>query len=166
VDDHALASRLLSAKPKQVVLVGEPVSRLKATLVDLLSDETNSAPPPQVFAFDSIERFIDAAGQVGPDSALCLHLPNDADKPEKVLGAACRLSPSLVLVEHSNSASASALYADEQFFAFGFRRVGQLQGVSGLQQQWYAYSLRDYKQSPEWLNARFWAHPERFDLQD
>jgi len=70
------------------------------------------------------------------------------------------------MVEHSNSAQLTALLGDEQFFAFGFRRIGELAEVSGLQRRWYAYSLRDYKQSPDWLNARFWAHPERFDLQD
>ena len=30
----------------------------------------------------------------------------------------------------------------------------------------YEYRLRDYKQPPDWLNARFWANPARFDLDE
>ncbi|WP_263138895.1 DUF6231 family protein [Pseudomonas sp. RIT-PI-AD] len=26
----------------------------------------------------------------------------------------------------------------------------------------FTYDLRDYKQTPDWLNARFWANPENF----
>jgi len=166
VNDHTLITQLLCDEPNKVVLVGEPVFRLKSTLTNLLADGSYSASAPQVLQYDSIGQFIDTGPGVLPKCALCLHLPSDAEHPERVLGVACRTSPGLVLVEHSSSSCAAALLGDEQFFAFGFRRISQASEVSGLQQQWYAYSLRDYKQSPDWLNARFWAHPERFDLQD
>ena len=26
----------------------------------------------------------------------------------------------------------------------------------------FTYDLREYKQVPDWLNAKFWANPERF----
>lgn len=32
--------------------------------------------------------------------------------------------------------------------------------------RWFVYRLRDYKQPPSWLNARFWANPERYELDD
>lgn len=28
----------------------------------------------------------------------------------------------------------------------------------------FAYAIDDYKKTPDWLNSRFWAHPERFKL--
>jgi len=166
VDDHSLIAQLLCDEPSKVALVGKPVFRLNAMLVDRFADGSYSAPTPEVTKYDGIDQFIAAGVGVSQKCALYLHLPSDAENPEKLLGVACRTSPGLVLVEHSSSSPASALFGDELFFAFGFHRLGQASEVSGLQQQWYTYSLRDYKRSPEWLNARFWAHPERFDLQD
>jgi len=166
VNDRALATQLLSGEPGKVVLVGKPTFRLQANIDNLLADEAYSAPAPQITQHDSMNQFIDVDGCVSHKCALCLYLPSDTDDPEKLLGAACRISPGLVLVEHTNTGAGLKLFGDERFFAYGFRRLGQVPEVSGLQRQWYAYSLRDYKQSPEWLNARFWAHPERFDLHD
>lgn len=166
MNDHALAAQLLSGEPGNVVLVGKPIFRLKANVEDLIADEAYSAPAPQITQHDSINQFIDSDGCGSHRRALGLYLPSDINEPEKLLGAACRLSPGLVLVEHTNTRAGLKLLGDEQFFAHGFRRLGLVTEVSGWQRQWYGYSLRDYKQSPEWLNARFWAHPERFDLRD
>lgn len=166
MNDHTLSTQLLGAQPSNVVLVGEPIFRLKSTLVELLADGSSSAPAPQISQFDDINKVDGADDGISHKCALALHLPSDASSPETLLGIACRTSPGLVLVEHTSTGSGLKLLGDEQFFAYGFRRLGQNTEVSGLQQRWYTYSLRDYKQSPDWLNARFWAHPERFDLQD
>lgn len=166
MNDHTLSTQLLSAQPAKVALVGEPVFRLTSILVDLIADGSCSAPAPKITQYDGINKVIDADGGVSHKCALALHLPSDASNPEKLLGIACRISPRLVVVEHTSTGSGLKLLGDEQFFAYGFRRLGQNTEVSGLQRRWYTYSLRDYKQSPDWLNARFWAHPERFDLQD
>ncbi|PYC24743.1 hypothetical protein DMO17_11805 [Aquipseudomonas alcaligenes] len=45
---------------------------------------------------------------------------------------------------------ALALQASERF-----RREGQTLTL-------FTYDLRDYKQVPDWLNAKFWANPENF----
>jgi len=166
VNDHSLATQLLCYEPSKVVLVGKPLFRLKANLDDLLANGSYSASLPQITQYDDINQFTDTDGSVSQKCAMGLYLPSDADTPEKLLGVACRTSPGLVLVEHANARAGLKLFADEQFFAYGFRRIGQTADVSGMQQQWYVYSLRDYKQAPDWLNARFWAHPERFDLQE
>ncbi len=181
MNDHSLVTQLLCAEPSKVVLVGKPMFRLKASIAKLLASESYTASAPQITEYDSINQLLaaaDGASESGESqsgesqsgesqkSALGLHLPSDADDPEQVLGVACRASPGLVLVEHTSARPELNLFGDEHFFAYGFRRIGQTTEVSGLQQQWYAYSLRDYKQAPDWLNARFWAHPERFDLQD
>jgi len=38
--------------------------------------------------------------------------------------------------------------------------------ASSGENRWYEYRLSHYKQAPDWLNARFWANPERFKLDD
>ncbi len=36
----------------------------------------------------------------------------------------------------------------------------------GQKEQLYFFSLRGYKSVPNWLNAKYWAHPERWNLSD
>lgn len=52
---------------------------------------------------------------------------------------------------------------DAAFFAFGFRRL-QLAEASSI--RLYEYCLSEYKQAPAWLNSRYWAHPERFGMDN
>jgi len=49
-----------------------------------------------------------------------------------------------------------------EYFALGFRHQA-LPEAADSHLSLYAYSLRDYKTQPDWLNAQFWAHPERWD---
>lgn len=56
---------------------------------------------------------------------------------------------------------------DTLFFAFGFHKlnvVGNTEADS--KNRWYEFRLSHYKQPPDWLNERFWANPERFNLDD
>lgn len=165
MDDLELAKRLLESDPKMVALVGKPMFRLSS----MLRDPANACSVPQVtedLKIDNYAHTFRGTDRQISDCVLCMDLPSNSANPQTQLGLACRTSPRLVLVEHSQDQITAELLPDEQFFAFGFRRIGNSTDISGLQTHWYAYSLRDYKQSPKWLNARFWAHPERFDLQD
>ena len=74
---------------------------------------------------------------------------------ERALGSACRVYPArlLLLVDTAEAVPPEAL------FAFGFRRLAPRPDAV-----LHEYRLRDYKTPPEWLNARFWANPERFGL--
>lgn len=86
------------------------------------------------------------------------------------LGCLCRSFPGGVVVEVARGYSAT----DETFFAHGFerlRRGGKAKSYVALNDELfrdgadcYGYRLCDYKAVPTWLNARFWAHPERFHL--
>lgn len=97
-----------------------------------------------------------------PDQVLRLHDAVDDEQLAQELGAACRQSPRGVCVWCSFSERAAELPA-ERFFALGFRRVfTTIEGA--CRHVVYEFRLADYKQPPDWLNARFWAHPERFDL--
>ena len=50
------------------------------------------------------------------------------------------------------------------FIALGFRRAPNTRELS---EGWtvYRYDVHDYKLTPSWLNARYWANPERWDKE-
>jgi hypothetical protein len=53
-------------------------------------------------------------------------------------------------------------WADGDFLALGMQVHAQLKyegGTLGL----YRFSIHDYKPVPDWLNAKYWAHPERWE---
>jgi len=165
VYDQTLVQYLNAQSPPEIVLIGEPVFRLREKLISATAGSTDSVVLESV----SIEAFLktDSAAQSNvADRVMCLHLPDNATKPQTLLGQACRMSPRLLLVEHTQSSADNHLLEDEQFFALGFRRIEEDTYNTGLQCKLFCYRLSDYKQAPTWLNARFWANPERFDLQD
>jgi len=46
--------------------------------------------------------------------------------------------------------------------SFGLRLLNEY--VTGAERyHLYYFDLHDYKSTPDWLNSRFWAHPERWD---
>lgn len=165
MSDEALVNLLLSNQPSAVALVGKPVFRLAQAVNK--RGALNSVPDvSECEQLDDFARLCEHAGHAANDWVMCLDLPDDADYPEQVLGLGCRLSPNLLLVEHSQRSVDAKLLGDEQFFAHGFRLFDKTTDNLGLQRHRYVFSLSDYKQSPDWLNARFWAHPERFNVLD
>lgn len=77
------------------------------------------------------------------------------------LGQACREFPGGLFVWQIDDTAEQRVPA-EVFFAFGFRRLFSC--VEGCQQHvLHEYRLAEYKSPPDWLNARYWANPERFD---
>ena len=66
-----------------------------------------------------------------------------------------------VLVIGHDAASAGRT-ADEALRAYGFRRLLAHEAAG---QHWtvHEFSIDSYKSTPDWLNAKYWAHPERFD---
>lgn len=94
---------------------------------------------------------------------------------EESLGRALRSFPHRVLL-HCVTASDDVLLSDNVFFAFGFRKVLHVPPsalpsdspaeMQGQEIRWFEYRLSSYKPAPDWLNARFWANPERYALQE
>lgn len=165
MNDDAIASLLVSGAPGLVALMGEPVFRLQAA-VSKAHEDTN-LETVQIQTFEELFHAAQANSNQPADRTLCLSLPaSELPNAQTLLGEACRAAPRLVIVEHAECQSGDGLLADEQFFAFGFRKLGNSVEPSGVKRCWYAFSLRDYKQAPDWLNARFWAHPERFSLSE
>lgn len=56
-----------------------------------------------------------------------------------------------------------ASYWDEQeFLGLGMQVYARLACDAGALLL-YRYDIRDYKQVPDWLNSKYWAHPERWE---
>ena len=124
----------------------------------------------------------DAGGEAAHTALLVLDGAVDGPELERRLGTACRRFPGRLLVwqrdpvgdgpgagdgSGAGTGEAGATGARpvpvERFFAFGFRRAFALV-EDGVRHALHEYRLADYKQPPDWLNARYWANPERFGV--
>lgn len=166
--DQRLIKRLLAPQPNTVALVGESVFRVEAELLRASAETDNSQTQPVVYKTAHIPAYIEDSKATERNIAqcvMCMDISDHGENPESLLGLACRASPKLLLVEQTTAETSDFMVKDEQFFAFGFRVVEKIT-ESGVQRALYSYSLSEYKQAPDWLNAKFWARPERFDLPE
>ncbi|WP_068829926.1 DUF6231 family protein [Pseudomonas sp. BMS12] len=149
---QALAALLEHHAPERVLLVG--ASQLPALAAfhlahpDAVMAHADAGPLPAELA---AQRY---------DLALvvdCLeHLPKRAAL--ELLGGIRNLNASrlAVLVD-----LAACDWQETDFFALALQaseRFERAEQVLNL----FTYDLRDYKQVPDWLNAKFWANPENF----
>jgi len=105
-----------------------------------------------------------------PECWAYAHMDEAAALLDVRLGNLCRSFPYGVLLELSEGVDAS----DQQLFAHGFQIFGardeKMTGLGGkhhflhLRERCFKFRLEEYKAVPDWLNARYWAHPERFHL--
>ncbi|NND92381.1 MAG: hypothetical protein HKN42_16090 [Granulosicoccus sp.] len=157
--ERSLSAYLRSARSGQVVVLG------KSSHPEFWSDssEDDGLVVLDVDALTECLQTGSLAGNVHRSAPSIAWLQLDSDEAfrsdcsvQTTLGQAMRLFPDrLVVSTHSPEPD------DATFFALGFHRLMlPEQGSTRL----FEYSLSEYKQPPEWLNARFWAHPERFDL--
>lgn len=68
----------------------------------------------------------------------------------------------LLLLPAAAHTQHASRWDDNELLAMGLLRVGSYDDAGGGQHL-YRFDLADYKTTPDWLNARFWAHPERWD---
>jgi len=160
VDDRFLGDYLFHESPAQVAIVGG------------LPDVLLQAPPAGVQVL-KLEALQDAEALVmqpqTPSQSVCrtlvLRIDANHDDLALQLGRAIRAFPHRVLL-HCRTSPASTSLSNEMFYAFGFRVLPVIQDENPGQDhtRWFEYRLSSYKSAPDWLNARFWANPERFDL--
>lgn len=152
LEDSAIVERLLTDGPARVVLIGAPVRQI----VEALSSQCECQQ------YDTIE-LCAAASTDDRDAAVAL-LCFGAGEPDgdSALGMTCRLFPRRVLVRMPGK---QPVMPASRFYAFGFHRV-TLPGVASSTEGAivYEYCLADYKRPPDWLNARYWANPQRFGV--
>lgn len=148
---QALAALLEHYSPQRVLLVGKsplPALEVFSQTHNCQLEYTPEVPLPEALANQRYDLAIVAD---------CLeHLPKRTGL--ELLGGLRNLNANrmAVLVDLSNSEwqptdlFALALQATERF-----EREGQSLTL-------YTYDVLDYKQAPDWLNAKFWANPELF----
>lgn len=160
VDDRFLGDYLFHESPAQLAIVG------------FLPDVLLQAPPDgvEVLKLDALQDAEALAMQPQrPDQlvhrTLVLRIEVNHDRLALQLGRAIRAFPHRVLL-HCRTSPDSASLSNEMFYAFGFRVLPVMQDENPGQghTHWFEYRLSSYKSAPDWLNARFWANPERFDL--
>lgn len=157
-----LADHLLAAQPSCVVIVGQPPGAGWWRNAD-------DAQVSRVMSFDSLEQCLASELPAESDSATetpqhCVALmqfetdksPASNDDLAAALGQAVRRFPQRLVISIESSEP-----DDAAFFAFGFRKL-QLADQGSI--RLFEYCLSEYKQVPDWLNARYWANPERFGL--
>lgn len=49
-------------------------------------------------------------------------------------------------------------WTNTDLIAYGMKRCGRFANDYAL----YRFNIYDYKDTPDWLNAKYWAHPERW----
>ena len=161
-DDRFLGDYLFNESPAQLVIVGQ------------LSEGLLRSPPEgvqvlQFNAFDDAEALAMPPRQPTQQGhrTLVLQIKSDQHELTLRLGRAIRAFPHRVLL-HCNTTPDTPPLTNDTFFAFGFKALPVMQdeSVQGGHTQWYEYRLSDYKSAPDWLNARFWANPDRFDLTE
>ncbi len=105
-----------------------------------------------------------AATEPSEDASVALLQLNDEDRLQgdgvlaTELGKAVRRFPERLVVSIDSPEP-----ADTAFFAFGFRKL-QLTEQGSI--RLFEYCLSEYKQPPDWLNARYWANPDRFESDE
>lgn len=153
-----LADHLLASKPSRIVLIG-------CSAADLYWPESadEQCSIKRCDTLDEAEAFLkaDADSDAGASVAV-FNIATSDTVFEQQIGQAVRAFPNrLIIYTHATDAT------DTLFFAFGFHKLNVVENASaGTESRWYEYRLSHYKQSPDWLNARFWANPERFQLDD
>ena len=148
---QALAALLEHHAPQRLLLVGARFPALDAF----------AAAHPQA-SIDVAEPGLLAPELAGKryDLALlvdCLeHLPKRTGL--ELVGGIRNLNANRVAVLADLAASG---WEDTDFYSLALQaneRFQREEQVLGL----FSYDLRDYKQVPDWLNAKFWANPEMF----
>ncbi len=146
-----LSTYLLSDRPGSIVLIG-------SRQVDIQWLDVAQTPPLLQFATLADYRDIDIAGPI----VAILQLTDQTQNLDEAIGHAVRLFPEQLLV-----CLEDAIPPDQTLFAFGFRRLNVVNSATTpASARWFEYRLSTYKSSPDWLNARFWANPERYGADD
>lgn len=149
--ESLLSTYLLSDRPGCIVLIGSQKTDIHWA---------DAAEMPPVHTFSALSDY-SSEGIVAPAVAI-LQLTGSGESLNQVLGGAARMFPDRLLVCLHSSVS-----SDNTFFALGFRRLNVLNPAAKTSEaRWYEYRLSSYKPSPDWLNAQFWANPNRFDVDE
>ncbi|MFK7853176.1 MAG: DUF6231 family protein [Granulosicoccus sp.] len=185
-----LGDYLLGDRPESIIIVGSqqidiewgdnkavpPVYQFKSLgEVGHAKVSTPASPAVAILLLnsvtDSVDEVLGAAVRRFPDRLLA-RIKNTTLASDTSMGLMSdrRIARESSLLEAGASSAATpanASIADHRLFAFGFKRLKIVELSSDTTQaRWFEYRLSSYKSSPHWLNAQFWANPERFELDE
>ena len=142
----------VALRPRTMLLVG-PQNTPGVDLSGALPDCAVEAHAPEALSRET--RRFDLTLVIGALETLERHT---------ALGLVARLrdlnSRHLVVVVDTESVG-GARWREADWLAMGMRRLA---GDDARPARYgiYGFSMADYKTTPDWLNSRFWAHPERY----
>lgn len=146
------------------LLAGLPVGGLVLigdTLAPLAESLARHTAAPAVQCVDEGQGLPEVADD-GADWLPVMRVRADDAATDRRLGAACRRYPARLWAIADDDARLPVY-----LFSFGFRRVDALvETLDDTPLVLFEFRLHDYKKRPDWLNARYWAHPERFDMTE
>lgn len=151
----AILSRLSIEKPQNMLVVAPELPAELRAIVEL---QSNISLTHVVFSeFDS---FCDGLGRF--DYVIVIDTLGDLEKQtaEQLISRLRDIHAKLLWVKVPLDDNTKFGVADA--VAQGFRRVETEDGGE-QQEQWYEFSLKFYKPVPQWLNAKHWANPARWD---
>ena len=138
--DH-LQARLLELRPESVCVLDETARQFAG---EVLRDAPLHAPGPDMTQPCALALGIDALNAL--DARQAQHL---------ISRTRLYAAPRILLAARSDCALDEAA-----FLALGFT-LSAIDAAAGMRIHYY--DLDTYKTVPDWLNARFWAHPERWE---
>ncbi|MDE1165896.1 MAG: DUF6231 family protein [Pseudomonas sp.] len=149
---QALAALLDRYAPARVLLVGDASFPALQAFQDAHPAATVAQTAPGALPSELAGQRFDLALVVGGLE----HMPKRTGL--ELLGGIRNLNASRIAVLVDLAASG---WSDTDFYSLALQaseRFKRDQQVLTL----FTYDLREYKQVPDWLNARFWANPENF----
>lgn len=149
---QALAALLDRYAPQRLLLVGaSEFPALEAFQAAHPQTMVALAAPGQLSAELAAQRF---------DLALVVDCLEHLSKPEglRLLGGIRNLNASRIAVLTDPAASG---WSDTDFYSLALQATERFKRDEQVLKL-YTYDLREYKQVPDWLNAKFWANPENF----
>ncbi|WP_095162281.1 DUF6231 family protein [Pseudomonas sp. Irchel 3F5] len=148
---QALAALLDRYAPQRLLLIGERFPALEAFAQAHPQVQIAVASPGPLPTELAAQRF---------DLALLVDCLEHLSKRDglQLLGGIRNLNASRVAVLADLSACG---WQETDFFALALQASEKFQRDSQVLNL-FTYDLREYKQVPDWLNAKFWANPENF----
>ena len=169
MNEHFLGDYLFSESPAQLLIVGELSD-------DLLSRPVNEVTVKRFSTLAKAEAYAleqKTSSDVDNEGPSVLVMNQSLDDPrfERRLGRAIRAFPYRTLVHDSGARHANEP-VDACFYALGFQRLNvnvthpTHDVTQSAAERWFEYRLSRYKVAPDWLNARYWANPERYEIDE
>ncbi len=148
ISQKRLEAQIAAFRPDSILCIGKRAEAWAAAYRRRHPDcrvEARAAIPP-LAALERMPR---------RDLALVGDWPATADhrEVEQALSRLRDLGAERVIV-----ALPAADWPPADLYALGFTRLGRLEAAPAL--TLYAFDIAAYKTTPDWLNSRYWAHPE------